>query len=288
MTPAALRDAFLRACRLDVEVRKPGNVSVASPGHGMDAAMFSASSQAAAPPLLAPGAPVGARVEGAVRASLVAAGCNTNLGIVLLVAPLARALEAPGAAASPAALRSAVGAVLAALDGDDAAAVFRAIAAANPGGLGRDPIADVRDRPALGLLDAMRLAAGRDRIAAQYAGGYAELFAIGLPAWAAAIGRGAGEAGAMLDVFVAWLATAPDSHIARKHGDAVAHRVTDEARRWRDQVAVNPEALARWDEALKARGLNPGTSADLAVATAFAARCLQSHAKAAGDETGLA
>jgi triphosphoribosyl-dephospho-CoA synthase len=32
--------AFLCACELDVRVRKPGNVSLASPGHGMQAAMF--------------------------------------------------------------------------------------------------------------------------------------------------------------------------------------------------------------------------------------------------------
>jgi triphosphoribosyl-dephospho-CoA synthase len=30
-------------------------------------------------------------------------------------------------------------------------------------------------------------------------------------------------------------------------------------------------AFGEWDESLKARGLNPGTSADLAVAAAFAA-----------------
>ncbi len=37
---ARARAAFLRACELDVAVRKPGNVSDASPGHGMHAALF--------------------------------------------------------------------------------------------------------------------------------------------------------------------------------------------------------------------------------------------------------
>jgi triphosphoribosyl-dephospho-CoA synthase len=278
------RDAFLCACRLDVEVRKPGNVSVASPGHGMDAAMFIASSEAAAAPLFADGAPVGARIEGAVAASFAAAGCNTNLGIVLLCAPLARALEAPGAASSARALQSRVGEVLSALDIDDARAAFRAIARANPGGLGRAPREDVAAAPGVSLLEAMRLAAGRDRIARQYADGYAELFAIGLPAWAA--GRDAADA--TLRVFLAWLSSAPDSHIARKHGIEVAQAVTAESRAWTDQPGNNPEALARWDAALKARGLNPGTSADLTVATAFVAGCLHGPARGATAAAGLA
>lgn len=268
--------AFLHACRLDVEVRKPGNVSIASPGHGMDASMFIASSEAAAPALFARGAPVGARIEAAVQASIEAAGCNTNLGIVLLIAPLARALEAPGAGEDAGALQREIGAVLLALDTADARAAYRGIARANPGGLGWAPQQDVHAAPTATLLEAMRLAAGRDRIARQYADGYAELFAIGLPAWT----RGGDDpARSMLCTFVHWLASAPDSHIVRKQGAAVAHRVTVEAARFRDQLVVNPgtalAALAAWDESLKSRGLNPGTSADLAVATAFVARCLE-------------
>jgi triphosphoribosyl-dephospho-CoA synthase len=89
--------AFLAACRLDVAVRKPGNVSVASPGHGMRAGQFIASAAAAAGPLFEPGAPVGRRIEQAVQASWSQAGCNTNLGIVLLCAPIAVAVERRGA-----------------------------------------------------------------------------------------------------------------------------------------------------------------------------------------------
>ncbi len=41
------RACFLQACWLDVAVRKPGNVSLASAGHRMQADMFLASAQAA-------------------------------------------------------------------------------------------------------------------------------------------------------------------------------------------------------------------------------------------------
>jgi triphosphoribosyl-dephospho-CoA synthetase len=134
-------DAFLRACRLDVEAAKPGNVSIASAGHGMQAAQFIDSAEAAAPALFARGARVGERILDAVTRTRHVAGCNTNLGIVLLVAPLAAALESVGDTAPLDAARwqASVETVLSRLDVDDARAAYRAIALANPGGLGDAP-----------------------------------------------------------------------------------------------------------------------------------------------------
>ncbi len=191
------RAAFITACDLDVAVRKPGNVSHASPGHGMTAALFEASARAAAGPLTQVGAPVGDRIEAAMRATLAVAGCNTNLGIVLLAAPLALAWEGRRDGQP---LRLALAEVLQALDIDDAAAAFRAIALTQPAGLGRVDQHDVASAPTVTLLQAMAAAAGRDRIAALYvdAGSaddprpYAELFDIGLPAWTAGLARPAG------------------------------------------------------------------------------------------------
>jgi triphosphoribosyl-dephospho-CoA synthase len=279
--PATPRPApdeqFRRACRLDVAVRKPGNVSAASPGHGMDAGLFLASARVAATGLFAAGAPVGARIEAAVAATLAAAGCNTNLGILLLCAPLARALESAGPAATPAGLRAALEAVLAALDVADARAAFRAIAAAHPGGLGRAEAQDVHEEPTVTLREAMRLAAPRDRIALQYANGYADLFDLALPALAAALPpERRVDARAVQALYLALLAGFPDAHIVRKHGAAAAQAVTAEAAPWRARAQAGEAldadpAFAAWDESLKARGLNPGTSADLTVAALFIA-----------------
>jgi triphosphoribosyl-dephospho-CoA synthase len=270
------RSAFLRACMLDVTVRKPGNVSVVSPGHGMTASQFIACARAAAPPLFERAAPVGRRIERAVRASLAAGGCNTNLGIVLLCAPIAAAVERRDDSAPQArdeainALQARVEAVLGALTVDDAQAAFRAIAAANPGGLGRTSEQDVHDTPSVNLRAAMALAAGRDTIARQYAVGHHDVFE------ALALLRGAGIAQEGADVpptavqrvFLHWLASRPDSHIVRKHGEAVAHTVMQAAQAWLH--AEDPGASPRWavwDAELKAAGINPGTSADLTVAT---------------------
>ncbi len=285
---AEIRQSFLWACALDVQARKPGNVSIASPGHGMQAAHFLQSASAAAGPLCAPAAGVGERIEAALRASWSVVHCNTNLGILLLCAPVAAAARDWPRAGGVARLREALAQVLGALDVADARAAYRAIALARPGGLGSAPAQDVADEPTLGLREAMALAADRDRIAWQYVHRHADLFEVGLPAFDAAL-RVARQAGlgpeaahrlAMQHTFVEFLSTFADSHIVRKHGATLAHIVMAEAQAWRALLAqgLAPDAdpaFAAWDESLKARGLNPGTSADLCVATAFVAALVE-------------
>ena len=270
---------FIAACRLDVLVRKPGNVSLESPGHGMQAAQFIASAQAAAVPLFARGARVGERIENAQAASWAAAGCNTNLGILLLCAPLAAAVEIEAATNGAASLQAAVEVVLAGLDVADARATYRAIAAANPGGLGHAPTQDVRDAPSIDLRAAMKLAAPRDSIARQYVNGLADLFELADPLRESGFSLMAERAIDIVEpstanqvqrVFLHCLARWPDSHIVRKHGVAVAQTVMAAAQPWLAQAeaGADPRFLA-WDEALKAARINPGTSADLTVAALF-------------------
>ena len=287
--PDLARTCFLRACSLDVAVRKPGNVSLASAGHGMRAEMFIASAHAAAGPLFERGARVGERIEAAVAATWAAAGCNTNLGILLLCAPIALAVERCSEDTSPPALRPAIEAVLADLDLTDAEAAYRAIARARPGGLGAAPSQDVRQTPSIDLRAAMALAADRDRIALQYRDGYADLFDTGIPA----LGRGyslraktanhsprADETAAVQRLYLTLLSRFADSHIVRIHGEAVAHTVMTAAQAWlartesdADADADADPAFAAWDAALKAARVNPGTTADLTVATLLIA-CL--------------
>jgi triphosphoribosyl-dephospho-CoA synthase len=273
------RASFLCACELDVAVRKPGNVSRASAGHGMRAVLFSASALASVEPLFEPGARVGERIEAAVEATWAVAGCNTNLGILLLCAPIARAVEQCPEATEPGALREAIGAVLGDLDLADTRAAYRAIAKANPGGLGSAEAEDVHDAPSRGLRAAMALAADRDRIARQYRDGYRELFEVvgrtlgGLDSAAVSHCADPGPAltTAVHRVYLELLATAPDSHIVRKHGDALAHTVMSQAQPWAARAAAGIAlgadiAFTEWDLALKAAAVNPGTSADLTVA----------------------
>jgi triphosphoribosyl-dephospho-CoA synthase len=284
---AAARAAFLRACELDVAVRKPGNVSDASPGHGMDAALFRASARAAAEPLFETGARVGERIEAAVSATWAAAGCNTNLGILLLCAPIALAVERQPKATTPAALQAAVESVLAELDLGDARAAYRAIARANPGGLGSAPAEDVHAMPSVDLRAAMALAADRDRIARQYRDGFRDLFDIGLAALApgpCAWQTDGAASTAVQCLYLTLLGSFPDSHIVRKHGPEMAQTVMKLAQAWQRRLVRHPPAadgldddaaFCAWDQALKITGINPGTTADLTVATLMLAGVLR-------------
>jgi triphosphoribosyl-dephospho-CoA synthase len=120
----------------------------------------------------------------------------------------------------------------------------------------------------------MREAAGRDRIASQYTFGFADVFDVGLPAGRAALAAGRDGRSAMTAVYMAFLTRFPDSHVARKFGEQTAHAVREEAAQCLARTANSPpevasEQLVALDRALKSRGLNPGTSADLAVASWF-------------------
>ena len=91
-----LRAAYEDACRREIEALKPGNVHVFADGHRMSARQFLTSASVSSAPLTDPGLPVGQRILEAVRATRQAVETNTNLGIILLCAPLLRAAEMAG------------------------------------------------------------------------------------------------------------------------------------------------------------------------------------------------
>lgn len=267
--------AFLDACILDVLALKPGNVGIHAAGHGMDVLDFVRSARVAAPAIAAGATCVGERISRAVAATHAEAGINTNLGIVLLAAPLVQAAYAVPAAPSQQAFCASLARVLSDLTVADAALAFEAIRLANPGGLGVATRHDVREPARVSLLEAMREAAGRDSIARQYVTAYADIVETGLRRLSGARARGRDHRTAVTEVFLGFLSSHPDSHVQRKFGPVEAEALRCEAgahlqaaERANDAEELLP-ALRAWDRDLKARGLNPGTSADLTVATLF-------------------
>jgi triphosphoribosyl-dephospho-CoA synthase len=274
LTADGIGSAFLSACRAELESLKPGNVHVFGDGHRMDVAMFLASARAAAPHIADRTARLGERIERAVAASMDAAGCNTNLGIILLCVPLAAAAERGHGP-----LRVSLDAVLDDLDIADAQAVYRAISLANPAGLGSVPAADVGAPPDITLLQAMTLARGHDRIANAYASDFADIFDFALPALTTARISAETPQLAVTTLHMCLLDQFPDTHIARKFGRDTAAAVQRESHQLRTSYrpaasAATFDALLAFDASLKARGLNPGTTADFVVATLFADRLL--------------
>ncbi|MGQ0674430.1 MAG: triphosphoribosyl-dephospho-CoA synthase [Hyphomicrobium sp.] len=272
---ARIEAAFIAACEAELEALKPGNVHVHADGHGMQVRDFHLSARVAAPHIVNSRLRVGARIRRAVEATVDAVGCNTNLGIILLTAPLAAAAQRSGLP-----LRESLGEVLAGLDVEDAAETFAAIRRASPAGLGSAKSADVANTARVTLREAMALAARRDRIARQYVTDYEDVFSFGIRALTAASRRAGGTSpDVVTNLHMRFLARFADSHIVRKHGLDIARSVASEARLNLSHAhppisARSRSVLMRLDRDLKTRGLNPGTTADLVVGTLFAARII--------------
>jgi triphosphoribosyl-dephospho-CoA synthase len=283
MREAAISAAFVAACAEELAVPKPGNVHVHADGHGMAVADFLRSADVAAPQLCRRGAALGERILGAVVATRAAVGQNTNLGIVLLAAPLMMAAERPGQDLWGS-LRNVLNEAVIA----DTEAVFRAIEHAAPAGLGQAPRHDVRGSADVTPVAAMAEAADRDSIARQWANGFADVFGPGMKAYLGARARWPDPSWAPLCAYLWFLTAFPDSHILRKHGPDAAERTRRDAVIVRRRVLAEPDPsaclpeLLEWDRALKAGGINPGTSADLTVATILAYR-LQNDDGLQGD-----
>jgi triphosphoribosyl-dephospho-CoA synthase len=273
LTATQVAQAFRDACLAELDALKPGNVHRFGDDPRMSVSDFETSARVAAPPLAKAGASVGARIRASVAATIDAVGHNTNLGIILLSAPLASAALSDEAGD----LRKRLAKVLAGLSVEDAREAYEAIRQANPGGLGDVPRHDVDSEPTVTLLEAMKAAEGHDRIAWNYSHDFADIFELGLVLLKEAAKRGWPAPLATTAAYLGFLSTIPDTLIVRKFGGpqalevqaeakALAARLNDSA----DPGALEPE-LKDFDRSLKARGLNPGTSADLTVATLLAA-----------------
>ncbi len=257
------------ACVLEVSAPKPGNIT---PGHDFADTTYAdmVRSALALGPVFARRRArtrgVGALILDGVRATARVTDDNTNLGIVLLFAPLVRAEATRQADES---LRSATERILGQLDLDDATAAFAAIVQARPGGLGEAPEHDVRAPASISLREAMAAAAHRDNIASEYATGYAIVFDTGLPLLADALASGAPTLDAIVSLHIGLLASHADTLIERKAGAAAARAATAAAK----EVLAGVLTLEDFDASLRGpeHRLNPGTTADLVAGTLLAA-----------------
>lgn len=258
------------ACLLEAAAPKPGNVHRGADFADLSFVDFVASAVATAPILESAAATgVGAAVLAAVATTRRWVQTNTNLGMVLLLAPLA---AVPGDVP----LADGIHAVLRQLGPEDSRLVYAAIRLAQPGGLGHSDAMDVRDEAPADLLAAMEAAAPRDLVARQYSNGFVQVFTAAQ--WLVEARRRVGSlTDSIIYVQQQLLADFPDTLIARKCGEAVARTASQQARHVLSCGAPGePEyqaALADFDFWLRSDGhrRNPGTTADVIAAALFVA-----------------
>ena len=269
MNSSQLVEFYRQACEVELQAFKPGNVSIYAEGHDMTVDDFRRSAEMSASPLCDATYSLGEKIFYAIKATRDAVGCNTNLGIILLCAPLIHAVQ--NYPQMP--LRDALKQVLKNTTIDDANWTFQAIALASPGGLGEVDKQDVKQNATVTLQAAMRLASDKDRVALQYVSDYKDIFDLGVLRYTCTFNRWGEQSWAAVAVYAGLLSQFPDSHIERKFGSRYSARVATMMSELSDRLLLidDPEQvkplLYQMDAELKSHGLNPGTSADLTVAT---------------------
>ena len=263
------------ACMAELSAIKPGNVHMFADGHGMVVQDFIKSADASSQVIARSNLSVGGRILSAVKATWDAVGCNTNLGIVLLAAPMIQAAYLKDGFS-----QNSLQNVLSDLTQNDAVKTYEAILIATPAGLGEVREHDISQTPQITLLEAMQVAACRDLIGQQYANGYQDVFNLGLTTYQYYLAKWDRSAWAVTATYLAFLAEFEDSHIARKYGKEIAQAIQQEAKNHflsftsQENPKLYQATLLAWDVDLKSRAINPGTSADLTVATILAMHLL--------------
>jgi len=275
LTQDELTNLYLHVCQLDMQALKPGNVGLHANSNELSVENFVQSAEASAEPLMQAGLSLGERIYAAVKATHEAVGTNTNLGIILLIAPLAQVcLDSKKSSQS---IQNALSGVLQSTTIDDAKQVYKAIQLAEPGGMGQKDNQDLSEEPDVSLLNTMKIAQSWDRIAAQYSNNYADIFEFGVPRYESLLQRWEDERWATTGVFLGYLSQFSDSLIERKYGMLKAKEISDmitplERDLCRSDSPGWYEAqLMEIDNQLKRNRINPGTSADLTIASIFAA-----------------
>lgn len=270
-SPRTLAECATLACLLEVSAPKPGNVYRGADFDDVTFVDFAVSAAVIGPVIeQTERVGVGQSVLGAAEATRTAVGTNTNLGTVLLLAPLA-------AIPRSVSLAKGISDVLEKLDANDTRLVYEAIRLTRPGGMGSTSHADVTADipPHAPLLEVMTLAADRDLVARQYADDFAEVLTAAAPWVEDAIARGCAVADAIVHAHLRLMAAYPDSLIARKCGRDVAEDASRRAAAvlQSGEPALEPfdRAVADFDFWLRADGhrRNPGTTADLIAAGLF-------------------
>ena len=270
LTPA--RESIRWACLLEATAPKAGNVF---PGNGFSDLSYVDFVRAAdiTAEVLDTHERFGYAVAKAAERIRALMETNVNLGILLLLGPLFRAdqILSDKKILEPTQddWLTSVADALRELESGDESAIFHAISISAAGGLGKVKKWDVHEATGqVNLMDAMRDAAMRDRVAKQYAFGFSDLMESVVPVLMESIVQTGDLLAGIVNAQIKLLTNHPDTLISRKSGECKAEEVRELA------SEVDPNQVSqrvKLDQFLRRDGnrFNPGTTADLIAAGLF-------------------
>ena len=264
-----LQNAYLFACRKDIELIKPGNVNIKSPHSDTNAEDYLESSLLSSKELFKPDYSLGERILNSIKITRSKIKTNTNLGIILLCAPIIHACIY----FNNLTMREGIKKTLSSSTVKDTQDLCMAINISAPGGLGTREIYDTASKPTVNILEIMNHSACYDRISYQYSHNYSDIFDFIIPRLVFLNKKHNSLDISLSLMFMEILAKIPDSHISRKFDDKIAKKTSNNAS---DLLKIldreySPDYLAdrlnNLDYEYKKKGINPGTTADLLVAS---------------------
>ena len=264
-----LQNAYLFACRKDIELIKPGNVNIKSPHSDTNAEDYLESSLLSSKELFKPDYSLGERILNSIKITRSKIKTNTNLGIILLCAPIIHACIY----FNNLTMREGIKKTLSSSTVKDTQDLCMAINISAPGGLGTREIYDTASKPTVNILEIMNHSASYDRISYQYSHDYSDIFDFIIPRLVFLNKKHNSLDISLSVMFMEILAKIPDSHISRKYGNKIAKKTSNNAS---DLLKIldreySPDYLAdrlnNLDYEYKKKGINPGTTADLLVAS---------------------
>ncbi len=259
-------------CDTEIKSLKPGNVHKYSEGHGMNLKDFLKSSLIISKCLTKNNLDLGKKILISVNEIQNKIKKNTNLGIILMLSPIATIVQEEGVISKEELLKK-IKSLIKKQNIKNSIPIFKAISLTSPGGLGFSKKYDVNEPPNTNLYKAMEFAKKKDLIARQYCNGFEDIYKIGIPAYKKFYNKWGKVDWALTGVYLTFLKKFNDSHIARNKGNKIARSIKKEAKKYyfflkrnKNLTKIKKELLV-FDKKLKSKGINPGTIADLTVAT---------------------
>lgn len=307
LTDIDIAQALQISCLLEAAADKPGNVSPKKSFDDLNYSHFLISAAAVFPAFLnIRNRGVGEMIYQGIKETHSLINTNTNLGILLLTAPLASAyvnlrekkeeeffdkqalefenlhrdnkfgIETKSSFLN--ALRKELKLILDNLDKNDADFAYRAINLSKAGNLDKVEKGDVSQKPDLNLYQAMKLAEKRDNISYEYVNNYQIIFEFAFPKFIENMKDIDSIDNLIIKTFLEILAEYPDSLIARKYDLKTAEKVSLRTKMLLDKlrnIEMNSHKavvlIDEFDKYLRSenRKYNPGTTADFITAVIF-------------------
>jgi len=275
------------ASLLEASAAKPGNVYPTKNFKDLNYHHFLYSSAAVFPAFLnLENKSVGKIILEGVKQTHSFIKTNTNLGILLLIAPLAAAyaglrkknlVKTDNKEELKQLLQQEISLILNNLTRKDAELAYEAINYSKAGNLAEVEDGDIKDRVELTLYQAMKLAQNRDQIAAEYVNDFSFTFNFAYPVFKKNQKKFSKLNDVIIQSYLEILAEHPDTLIARKWGNDFAVEISEKTKKLLNKLKnitdykIRKQEIQKFDKYLRSKEekINPGTTADFIAAVIF-------------------